>query len=197
MTKKEVLVYIADGCAVWEIGYATAAINKAQTDYVIKTFSLDDRIKTSMGGLRIVPDYTLDNCPDDFAMLILPGGTNWKNEDLKLRDIIEYSLKRDIPIAAICDAVGFLAEQGCLDNIDHTGNSLDYLKQTSPNYKGEAHFKEVQAVSTANIITANGTSAVEFAREILKKLEVIPEIEINRWYQIFKEGLHPEITVAH
>lgn len=192
MTKKEVLVYIADGCAVWEIGYATAALNKAQTGYVVKSFSLDKKPKMCMGGLHIVPDYELAECPSDFAMLILPGGTNWKNEDIKLKEIIDHSLQNNIPIAAICDAVGFLATYGYLDNVDHTGNSLDYIKSTAPNYNGAEHFKEVQAVSTDNLITANGTSAVEFAREVLKKLNAIPEAEINRWYLIFKEGLHPE-----
>ncbi|WP_256721806.1 hypothetical protein [Paenibacillus odorifer] len=85
-----------------------------------------------------------------------------------------------------------MAEHGYLDNIPHTGNSLDYLKQNAPNYKGEANYIEKQAVSSEYIITANGTASLEFAREVMKKLEGFPIEAVEGWYKFFKDGFYQE-----
>ena len=39
-----------------------------------------------------------------------------------------------------------------------------------------------------NLITANGSAAVEFSREILEKLEVFDENKLKEWYNTFKKG---------
>ncbi|WP_152657979.1 hypothetical protein [Oceanobacillus sp. CFH 90083] len=62
--------------------------------------------------------------------------------------------------------------KGYLDHIIHTGNSTAHLIEAAPDYKGKEHFIEKQAVSTEGFITANGTAAVEFSREILKYLDI-------------------------
>ena len=67
------------------------------------------------------------------------------------------------------------------------------MKALSPNYKGEENYIEKQAVSDGNIITANGTAALEFAREILLKLNTETEDKINEWYEFHKSGFYKEI----
>ena len=47
-----------------------------------------------------------------------------------------------------------------------------------------------QAVRDGKIVTANGTAALEFAREVLYALEAASEKKIEEWYQFHKLGLY-------
>ncbi|WP_234405582.1 DJ-1/PfpI family protein [Paenibacillus sp. IHBB 10380] len=124
-------------------------------------------------------------------MLILVGGTSWlKSENDDVKQVVDLCVEQGIPVAAICDASTFLADNGYLDDIEHTGNSLPYLEEYAPGYKGSKHFIEKQVVSKERFITANGTSAVEFAKEILSYLQVMPEDQLEEWYHMFKVGFY-------
>lgn len=189
--KKEIVVFIAEGYADWESAYICAELNKPETGFIIKTAAVNKNPVISMGGFMAVPDYSISELPQNFHMLILVGGTSWarnKNDDVK--QIVDLCINNNIPIAAICDACTFLAKNGYLDSKEHTGNSLVYLEQSAPNYKGSSYFIEKQAVSKDGLITANGTSAVEFAKEILKHFNVMPEDKLEEWYQMFKLGFY-------
>lgn len=48
----------------------------------------------------------------------------------------------------------------------------------------------MQAVRDHNIITANGTAALEFAKEVLLALKDIPEEKITEWYNFHKLGCY-------
>lgn len=189
--KKEVLIFISNGYADWEAGYISAELNKPESEYKVRTVSLNSDNVQSMGGFTVIPDYNIDNIPSQFEMLILIGGIGWKDNSA-ITPVIERCIQDRTPIAAICDATTFLAEHGYLDHIPHTGNSLDYLKEYAPNYKGHINFIEKQTVSSDDIITANGTAALEFTREILKKLKVMPLEQIDGWYNFFKNGFYQE-----
>ena len=47
----------------------------------------------------------------------------------------------------------------------------------------------MDAVSDGGIVTANGQAPYEFAREMLRILEAMPEKEIDMWYEVNKIGL--------
>ena len=47
-----------------------------------------------------------------------------------------------------------------------------------------------QAVCDKNIITANGTAPLEFAKEVLLALNTIPEQKITEWYNFHKLGCY-------
>lgn len=189
--KKEVLVFIFDGYADWESAYICSELNGSETDYIVKTLSLDKEPKISMGGFRIIPDYSVSDYPKNFEMLLLIGGNAWreqKNNDVQ--PVVEYAVNRHIPVAAICNAANFMAENGYLDNIRHSGNTLEYMKSQAPHYKGDDNFIEKQAVCDSDIITANGTATLEFAREIMLRLKVKPVEKIDEWYKFNKLGLY-------
>lgn len=191
--KKEILVFISDNYADWEGSYICSELNKPETGFVIKTLAVSNTPIKSMGGFMVVPDYTTATIPGKFELLILIGGTSWlQGENDSVQPIIDLCVNRKIPVAAICDACTFLADKGYLDDIEHTGNSAEYLEQFAPQYKGKAHFIEKQVVSAEAFITANGTSAVEFAKEILKHLNVMEQDKLENWYQMFKVGFYKE-----
>lgn len=189
--KKEVLVFIFDGYADWECAYICSELNTPETGYIVKTLSLDKEPKISMGGFRIIPDYSISDYPKDFEMLLLTGGYAWmeqKNNDVK--PVVEYAVKHHILVGAICNAANFMAENGYLDDIKHTGNTLEYMKSQAPHYKGDSNFVERQAVCDSSIITANGTASLEFAKEIMLYLKLKPIEKIDEWYKFNKLGFY-------
>lgn len=191
--KKEVLIFIFNGYAEWGSSYVCAELNSQETDYSVKIISFDRKPKISMGGFHTVPDYTIDEYPRSFEMLILLGGKAWMEEkNNNIKPIVDYAVYNNIPVAAICGATFFMGENGYLDNIKHSSNTLELLKNQAPHYRGDKNYVERQAVSDCNIITANGTATLEFSKEIMICLDVKPTNEIEKWYKFYKLGYYSE-----
>ena len=92
-------------------------------------------------------------------------------------------------VGAICNGVSFLCSHGFLNNIKHTGNGLDQLKQWGgENYTNTEGYMEEKAISDENIVTANGIGHLEFTREMLLLLEATTPEKIDTWYDFFKHG---------
>lgn len=141
-----------------------------------------------MSELHITPDMTQNECKlkrNDF--LILPEGTNWtKQVHQPIKESIGKALEEGVVIAAICGAVDALASSGYLDTRKHTSNNLEYTKMICPNYNGEKYFEMRSAVSDENLITASGIAPLEFAREVLKKVNVFESDTLEYWYKLNK-----------
>ena len=185
-----VLILLSESFADWEAAYICPELNRLE-DYEIKTVSLSSMPVTSMGGLKIVPDYDIDNIPDNvnIKLLLIPGGLSWDNAKYKKYcGIIRYCLENNILTAAICNGVTFLADNGFLDSRRHTGNTVEYLKQNAPGYKGDKEYVDAQSLIYGNLITANGSAAVEFSRDILKKLNIFSPEELENWFYMYKKG---------
>ncbi|WP_148460032.1 type 1 glutamine amidotransferase family protein [Anaerostipes faecis] len=190
--EKEVLVFIFDGYADWEPAYVCAELNSPHTQYVVKTIGLVKEPVISMGGFQIVPNYSINDYPEEFSLLILTGGYAWlQQKNNEILPVVEYAVKKHIPVGAICNATNFMAEHGYLNQIKHSGNTLEFMKSQAPHYTGEKHFIQKQAVCDRNIITANGSGALEFAREILLLLNVKTQSDISKWYLENKAGMYP------
>ncbi|MEH7148714.1 type 1 glutamine amidotransferase family protein [Priestia megaterium] len=188
---KKVVVFITDGFADWEASYVTAELNKPGTGFQVQTIAIDNNPKVSMGGLTVLPDYSLQDFSSklEFVMLIIPGGTRWREKkNHQVKKLVSFCFEHNIPVAAICDATTFLGNYGFLDQNKHTGNSLPYLKEGAPNYRGDENYIEAQSVSDGCLITANGSGALEFSRDILEKLDVLKGKELEEWYDLFKIG---------
>ncbi|MBE1553822.1 type 1 glutamine amidotransferase family protein [Sporosarcina limicola] len=191
---KKVLIFITDGFADWEASYVSAELNKPKTNFQVQTIAIDKEPKISMGGLTVLPDYSLQDFSYEleFTMLIIPGGTGWREEkNHQASKLVDFCFDKEISVAAICDATTFLGNHGFLDDHNHTGNSLPYLKEGAPNYRGDEKYKDEQSVSDGHLITANGSGAIEFSRDILKKLDVLEGEELTDWYNLFKKGYFP------
>ena len=190
-SKKTVLVYVFDGFADWESSYVCAELN--QTDsFEVKTVAPDHAPKRSMGGIAVVPDYALDDVPEEFAALLLIGGNPWLDPTSGI-DAVEPLVRRareqGALVGGICNAAAFLAEHGFLDDCAHTGNTLEYVQQCAPHYRGAEHFVEAQAVADRGVVTANGSAALEFAREVLRELGA--KDDPDAWFKLHKDGFYP------
>lgn len=82
-----------------------------------------------------------------------------------------------------------MAKCGFLNAVRHTGNGLGQLKLWGgENYTNPEGYIHAQAVSDRNIVTANGSAALEFAKELLLLLENDTPERIEMYYQFNKQG---------
>lgn len=178
----------------WEYGYLIAELHsgryfkKGLAPLKVTTVGANKEMITTMGGLSIKPDISLDECTlESKDLLILPGGTTW-NEEIHqpILDRIGQALKLGTIVAAICGATVALANMGYLDSRKHTSNSLDYIKMVCPNYKGEKFYELGPVVSDANLVTASGVAPLEFAMEVLKKIDAFTLDTLHSWYNLNK-----------
>ncbi len=193
---KEVLLILLDQYAEWEAAYFASALHMlGEGRYAVKTVSLTKEPVTSIGGFRTLPDYDIKGMPEDYAGLILIGGMSWRTEEAKqVRDAVRFALRENRVLGGICDAAAFLGTVGALNGVSHTANDLHDLKSWAKDaYTGELHYQMQQAVRDKNIITANGTAALEFAREVLYALNAATEKKIEEWYQFHKLGLYQAV----
>ncbi|RFA33344.1 glutamine amidotransferase [Virgibacillus dokdonensis] len=194
MQTKKAFLYVFHTMSDWEYGYLIAELNSGRyfkkdvAPLKVITVGANQEMITTMGGLSIKPDISLDECTlESKDLLILPGGTTW-NEEIHqpILERIGQALKLGTIVAAICGATDALANMGYLDTRKHTSNSLEYTKMVCPNYKGEKFYKMESAVSDMNLVTASGIAPLEFAMEVLKTMDVCTPDALHAWYNLNK-----------
>ena len=190
---ENVYIFLFDEFSDWEISYLTPELRKSEKT-VLKYFTIDGLEIISAGGFKIIPDLSIDELnQDNISLLVLPGGSAWEEKSIKGIDkLVETLNSKNKTIATICGATTYLGQKGYLDKVKHTSNSLEYLKYIAPNYKGEKEYQSNFSVTDENIITANGIAPIEFAREIFRKINLNSEEEIEKWFQLFKNGIWAE-----
>lgn len=188
------LVYLLvfDGFADWEPALACAEVNKSPR-YQVRTVGLSRDVVTSMAGLTIIPDLSLEGIDaDQAAMLILPGGDMWEGpENTKTTELLRRLAQSKVPVALICGATIAGARAGLLDGVSHTSNFDGYLKRYAVGYNGSSHFREIPAVTDQNIVTASGMGSVEFAFEIVKLLGIYDRDDLSVWLTIYRDKVVP------
>lgn len=137
MKQQDVHLFVFDSLSDWEIGFAVAGINSPQFQrnpgsHRIRTVALRNSPVVTMGGLRILPDITLDMLsPTNSAMFILPGGIAWdEGKNMESVSIAKECIGLGVPVAAICGTTAGLARGGLLDRCKHTSNAREYLAAT-------------------------------------------------------------------
>jgi hypothetical protein len=58
-------------------------------------------------------------------------------------------------------------------------------------YGDESFYVNEFAVTDQHILTASGLGCVEFAREVIKQLNLYNEADTRRWFEMFKHGVYP------
>jgi putative intracellular protease/amidase len=200
MEHRHVHLFVFDSLSDWECGYAVAGINSPQFQrhpgrYRVRTVALRHGLVTTVGGLRIRPDLSLDQLtPADSGMLIMPGGTAWdEGRNGEAVEAARAFLAGGVPVAAICGATAGLARGGLLDGRRHTSNAREYLAVTP--YRGAGLYEDAPAVTDGDLITASGTAPLDFALHIFRRLGLYSPAVLEAWYGLFKTG-RPEYFAA-
>ncbi|WP_159618538.1 DJ-1/PfpI family protein [Arthrobacter zhaoguopingii] len=186
-TPLNVLLYLPEGMADWEVGYASAELSGGQflrpeRQVFLSTASAGGGPIRTMGGMTVVPDTALaDTAGEQIDALILPGGTSWDSAaNVEVLDLASQLKDRGAPVAAICGAVDALAGAGLLNDVAHTGNSADSLA-AHEGYSGSALYREELTVSDRRVVTAGSWAPVEFAAEIFRTLDVMDQETLGSW----------------
>jgi len=196
--RNTVYFFVFDGYADWEAALALCEIRRPG-DFRVRTVALDRRPVQSMGGLTVLPDLSLDEIEADRALLmILPGGTAWERGEI---DPVSATLRRlhaeGTTIGALCSGVLALAYAGLVDTRRHTGNYAGHIETYVPDYAGGAHYDaDALALTDDGVITAGGVSGIEFAREVIRALDLYDERDTEAWYRLFKHAIPPPWFVA-
>lgn len=186
---KTALFVLLDQYADWEAAYLTSEINQ-RAGWEIKTASNLSQVQ-SIGGLRTTIDVNFADLAKAVDLLVLIGGNSWEIQSPELDAFIELHLTHQRPVAAICGAVDYLAKQGFLSSYRHTGNT-QLLWQDFQNYQNPEDFIERQAVSDRNLVTANGTAALDFT-EFTLQLIGDSLIEAKRTVDLYRLGYYDYI----
>lgn len=195
--KNEVLYLLLNNYADHESVFLASAIAcdecciKENPKYINKIVAPTLDAVRSCSGFHVLPDYSFETMPDNYAALVLIGGFGWLDEKEadKVVPIVRCAIEKGIIVGAICNAASFLAKHGFLNGIKHTGNGLDQLQLWGgDNYTNKAGYMKEQAVSDNNIVTANGTGYLEFAKELLLLLENDAPEQIDMFYRFNKLG---------
>ncbi|WP_103501000.1 MULTISPECIES: DJ-1/PfpI family protein [unclassified Streptomyces] len=194
---RAVHVAVYDGLADWEPGHATAELR--QNGYRVVTVGPGTGPVTTAGGLRLLPDIALGQLhPEDSALLLLTGADGWYGEELTpFAAAARRFLDAGVPVAAICGAVHGIAREGLLDDRAHTGAAPEVL--TMSGYAGAAHYRDADAVTDGDVITAGPTDPEAFAREIFARLGVFTPEVLAAWFRLFADSdasAYPVVAAA-
>lgn len=194
MQTKKVYLYVFDTMADWEVGYLTAELNsgryfkKEAAPLEVITVGGDKNPATTMGGLKILPAISVEECSlESTDVLVLPGGDTWMepiHEPILKK--ASKALEEGTVVAAICGATMGLAKMGALDSRRHTSNDLEYLKMICPNYTGEKYYETEPAVTDGNLVTASGIAPLEFAMHVLQLLDVFAPNTLQAWFKLYQ-----------
>ena len=163
-------------------------INKVQsnsTKVLLIAPSLDP--VQAFNGLRVLPDVTLQDCPQ-LDVLLFPGGkgrTQWMKEP-SIQNFIQKHYENVTYLASVCTGAFFLAEAGVLMGKEATTyhSAFDELSRYGVNVVSS------KVVQDGKIITAGGVSSgielgfyllrelfgVKIAQEVAQKIEYTIDI---------------------
>lgn len=194
---EKILYILLNTYADHEWAFLSQAVNcdefsmRQQPKYDNCIVSLTMEPVRSAGGLRVLPDYTFETMPDDYAAMVLIGGFGWFDA---AADAVAPYVKKVLDagkiVGAICNASSWMAKHGFLNEIKHTGNGINQLQMWGgANYTNEVGYRNEQAVADGNVVTANGSAHIEFACRLMSLLKIESEEWIARYEYFYKTGL--------
>lgn len=190
---RQTAVLVFDGFADWEPAFALTGLRRWGRR-AVSVVGYDLRPVTSMGGLRVMPDSVIDDVSAATTeMLVLPGGDTWLDSypASRLEPILSSLVEGGVPIAAICAATVALARAGCLRGRRHTSNGAAFLQRYAAGYETQELYVETLAITDANVVTASGLGAIEFAREIFAVLGVFGAADLHQYTDMYRHGRMP------
>lgn len=162
-----VAVMLADGFEEVEAMAIIDVLRRAEIDTVVA--GLHEGHITSARRVKVIPDTVIDTVrPDDFDMIVLPGGqpgADNLNADPHVKElIISFSQKGKL-IGAICAAPIVLASAGLLQGRRAT---------SYPSYRdrlGGALYGEQSVVTDGTVLSSRGPgTALSFGLAIVERL---------------------------
>lgn len=165
----KVLVPLANGFEELEAITIIDLLRRAGIEVI--TAGLDEKPVTASRKNVLIPDTSIDKVnPDEFDMVILPGGLPGADnlrDSPQIQSILQHQYQNNKPIAAICAAPKALAKAGILKGKTITcyPGALDQVDTSQFN------ITEKNIEIDGNIITSRGPgTAMDFALTLIELL---------------------------
>ena len=147
--------------------------NELEKYTLCNTFTFAERSDpvTSVNGLRAIPDYSFENCPD-IDVLIIPGGigtVKLLDNDPVLNFVLSVHRKSAITFS-VCSGARILAKLGLLDGLRYTTHHevFDDIQSLAPR---AIPVRDERFVDHGKIMTSAGISAgIDLSLHVIGKM---------------------------
>ncbi len=156
-------VEVLDFCGPFEV-FAATRLNEERrreedSPFAVKLVAEQDGVVIATGGLRVIPDHSLANCPP-LDILVVPGGWGTRRE-ITNRPLLHWIAERGKQVetlASVCTGAMLLGHAGLLDGRRATTHrqSLDWMRESFPAVTVE---DRLRVVEDGNVLTSAGISA--------------------------------------
>jgi transcriptional regulator GlxA family with amidase domain len=156
-------VEVLDFCGPFEVFSVTRLNEAARRDepspFEVLLVAERAGTVTATGGLKVIPDHTLESCPP-LDILVVPGGWGTRGEikNARLLAWITERAKQVETLTSVCTGSMLLGQAGLLDGRHATTHwrSLDWMRQSFPKVTVE---DKQHVVEDGNVLTSAGISA--------------------------------------
>ncbi|MFQ6176708.1 DJ-1/PfpI family protein [Bacillus paranthracis] len=157
--------------------------------FTVYTVSQNGEMITARNGLKVKPDYSIEDLPP-VDILIIPGGKGAQENEVKNDIVINWvrqQMKEVKLMTSVCTGALLLAKAGLLEGLKATTHwaSIQTFKKDFPNVEV---MENVKFVDEGHIITSAGISAgINMSFHIVKNLlgvEIAEETAKNMEYDI-------------
>ncbi|MEM6767634.1 MAG: DJ-1/PfpI family protein [Bacteroidota bacterium] len=167
--KMRIAMYIHPGMEI--LDFAGPAEVFKVSGFETYTVGLTKEPIISQGFIKIVPEYSIEDCPKPDIIAVF-GGNGWNaSEDERIQKWLQEMAPKVDHIYSVCTGAFFLAKAGLLDGQTATTfhSSIESLRETAPMAEIVSGYKYVD---NGKIITAAGVSSgIEGALYLVSKLK--------------------------
>ncbi|EKS8351026.1 DJ-1/PfpI family protein [Bacillus cereus] len=163
-------VEVLDFAGPFEV-FSVTEVNEEKT-FTVYTVSENGEMITARNGLKVQPDYSIENLPP-VDILIIPGGLGARKYEIKNEIVIKWirqQMKEVKLMTSVCTGALLLAKAGLLEGLKSTTHwaSIEKFKNEFQNVEV---IENVKFVDEGHIITSAGISAgINMAFHIVKNL---------------------------
>lgn len=163
-------VEVLDFAGPFEV-FSVTEVNEEKT-FTVYTVSENGEMITARNGLKVQPNYSIENLPP-VDILIIPGGLGARKYEIKNEIVIKWirqQMKEVKLMTSVCTGALLLAKAGLLEGLKATTHwaSIEKFKNEFQNVEV---IENVKFVDEGHIITSAGISAgINMAFHIVKNL---------------------------
>jgi transcriptional regulator GlxA family with amidase domain len=156
-------VEVLDFCGPFEV-FATTRLDESRrreepSPYEVVLVAEARGVVTASGGLKVVPDHAMEDCPP-LDVLVVPGGWGTRREiaNRRLLDWIAGTASGVEILASVCTGSMLLGTAGLLDERRATTHwkALPWMRQSLPNVEV---VEDQHVVEDGDVLTSAGISA--------------------------------------
>jgi transcriptional regulator GlxA family with amidase domain len=156
-------VEVLDFCGPFEV-FSVTRLNEERrreepSPFAVLLVAQQAGVVTAAGGLRVIPDVTLDVCPA-LDVLVVPGGWGTRREihNAELLAWIAQRGRQVETLTSVCTGAMLLGHAGLLDGRRATTHwrSLDWMSESFPQVTVE---RALHVVEDGHVVTSAGISA--------------------------------------